>query len=64
MFDKEKFNWEFDEKCNTSKKKKDITIKYKNTYDEFKSSELEHVIKIYEKVGDAYVEKDLPQAGD
>ena len=125
MFDKEKFNWEFDEKCNTSKKveinytftlyssdyktledfkdriqwkesyifdygneenspevlnkykellknkniiivteKKDITIKYKNRYDEVKSSELEHVIKIYEKVGDNYVEKDLPQAGD
>ena len=120
MFDKEKFNWEFDEKCNTSKKveinytftlyssdyktledfkdriqwkesyifdygneenspevlnkykellknkniiivteKKDITIKYKNRYDEVKSSELEHVIKIYEKVGDNYVEKDF-----
>ncbi len=43
---------------------KETKTKYKNTYDEFKSSESEHVITIYEKVGDVYVEKELPQASD
>ncbi len=44
--------------------KKETKTKYKNIYDEFKSSESEHVITIYEKVGDDYVEKELPQVSD